>query len=195
MAWDNLLSGLVGAVIGGIIGALVGFFGAFYIYRRTAKDAERAAGRAVLAEMSTNAERALSAESTRELHKFWDTAWRSQLPLVSQLLQWPDLKKLVSAYDSGARGYENARDALSQLASEERKLDETSPAMGEELEWDRRRKRIEEKRRRIDQWFREVAWEWMEAMRVLRGATIDCDERRIFDSDLRKLEERLKTAV
>lgn len=195
MAWDNLLSGLVGAVIGGAIGAALGFLGAFYIYRLTAKDAQRAAGRAVLAEMSTNAERALSAESTRVLHEFWDAAWRSQLPLVSQLLDWPDLKKLVSAYDSGARGYENARDALGQLAAEDRKLDESSPEMGKELEWDRKRNRIEEKRRRIDQWFREVAGEWMEAMRVLRGVAIDCDERRIFDKDLSELEERLKTAA
>jgi hypothetical protein len=194
MAWDNLLSGLLGAVIGGVIGAALGFLGALCIYRRTAKDVQRAAGRALLAEMSTNAERALSAESTRVLHEFWDVAWRSQLPLVSQLLHWPDLKKLVSAYDSGARGYENARDALALLAAEERRLDESSPEIGKELERDRKRNRIEENRRRIDQWFREVAGEWIEAMRVLRGAAIDCGERKIFDQDLTKLEERLKTA-
>jgi hypothetical protein len=31
-------------------------------------------------------------------------------------------------------------------------------------------------------------------MRVLRSATIDCDERQAFDEDFRKLEERLKSA-
>jgi hypothetical protein len=45
--------------------------------------------------MFTNAERALIAESTFVLHEFLGGAWRTQLPPVTELLRWPDLKILV----------------------------------------------------------------------------------------------------
>jgi hypothetical protein len=64
--WNNLTSGLAGA----IIGAFAGFVGSVLQNWRTTRRTQRAAARAVLAEMFTNAERALIAESTFVLHEF-----------------------------------------------------------------------------------------------------------------------------
>lgn len=192
--WTNLSSGL--------LGALIGFAGSVLLHWRSNRSNRRAAARAVLAEIFTNAALALSAESTRVYHEFLDAAWRTQLPLVAQLLKWPELKGLVGAYDSGARAYENGLDVLGQLKDEERRAreyeerlrNEGSPLTTYELKWDEKLERMEEKRRMIDQWFRDVANEWIEAMRVLRNAAVGRNESKVFDEDLRKLEERLKSA-
>jgi hypothetical protein len=148
----------------------------------------------VLAEMSTNLERALDAESTRQIHQFFDAAWRSQLPLIAQLLDWADLKKLITAYDSAARSYENALDVREHLEQEERAQDSKSSVMGEELKRDRKRASIEQRRKKIDQWFRMVVDEWVAAIRRISGVVLQCQERKVFDADLRKLEERLRGA-
>jgi len=194
MSLDNLLSGLLGSVIGGLIGAIVGFLGSRRLQRDTEETQRKAAGRAVLAEMFTNADRALSAESTRVLHEFLDAAWRAQLPLVAQSLTWPNLKKVVSAYDAAARAFENAKDETRKLDDRQRAIREQPSVMGEELARDRQLAQIEKERQKVDAWFRRVASDWAEAMGVLRTATIDCSERATFDEDLRKIEERLKAA-
>src|SRR5215469_12666270 len=92
----DLLSGPIATLVASLVGALCGFFGSVFAQKREHNDARRAAGRAVLAEMFTNADRALSAESTLVLQEFTDFAWRQQLPLVAHLLNWEDLKTLVN---------------------------------------------------------------------------------------------------
>jgi hypothetical protein len=175
--WNNLTSGLVGAVIG----AIAGFLGSVLLNWLGARLNRRAAARAVLAEMWANADRALSAESTSAiaLHEFWSGAWRTQLPWVAAFLRWPDLKILVSAYDSAERAYENARDVLAKL----------------ELESQIAEERLEQRRKKVCFWFLAVADEWLKAMRVLRRAAI-CRwrERREFDGDIQKIEQRLNSA-
>jgi hypothetical protein len=194
MTMDNILSGLLGSVIGGLIGAIVGFFGSRRLQRDADKTQQQAAARAVLAEMSTNLERALDAESTRQIHEFFDAAWRSQLPMVAQLLKWPDLKKLISVYDYAARAYENSLDVLRHLEDQKRELGSKSPVMGEELQSDRKLASIEGRRRRIDQWFRQIANEWIAAMSLVSEVALGREERKAFDDDLRKLDERLRSA-
>jgi hypothetical protein len=166
MSWDNLLSGLLGSVIGGLIGAIVGFLGSRRLQRDTEESQRKAAGRAVLAEMFTNADRALSAESTRVLHEFLDAAWRAQLPLVARSLTWPNLKKVVSAYDSAARAFENTKDETRRLDDRQRAIREQASVMGEELARDKQVAEIEKQRREIDARFRTVARAWVEAMRA-----------------------------
>lgn len=188
--WNNLSSGLLGAAIG----AVLGFLDSVFLNWWNDRQGRKAAGRAVLAEMFANLDRALSAESTRVLHEFLDSAWHTQLPLAAQLLKWPDLKKLVSAYDSASRGYENAKDEIRKLDDRQRNLRVQPRVMGEELKRDRQLAAIENERQKIDGWFRVVAGEWITAMRVVRDSAVECDERKVFDEDLRKLEERLKSA-
>lgn len=181
-------------LLAALAGALIGFFGSLMLQTQAAKREQRAAGRAVLAEMFTNLDRALGAESTRVIHQFLDAAWREQLPLVAKLLKWKELKKILSAYDSGDRGYQNAVDVAKRLDDKELELKKTATVMGNELERDKEFALVEQKRRRIDGWFRAMAQDWLEAMSVLRNAAIDCNEREVFDEDFRKLEERVKSA-
>ena len=104
------------------------------------------------------------------------------------------MRKLVSAYDGAKRAYENAVDEVGKLDDEERRLSAEPVAMGEELSRDRHLGRIEKGRTRIDSWFRMVAHDWVEAMRILRHATMGKEERTNFDEDLRKIEDRLRSA-
>ena len=108
MTWQNLVYNL----LSGFVGAIVGVVGLLYVQRDAQAKARRAAGRAVLAEMFTNADRALSASSSLVLHEFTDFAWQQQMPLVAHLLSWQELKILVNTYDSAARAFENARDVI-----------------------------------------------------------------------------------
>jgi hypothetical protein len=194
MSWDNLLIGLLGAVIGGLIGAVGGFFGSRRLQRDIEDGQRKAAGRAILAEMFTNVDRALSAESTRVLHQFLDGTWRSQLPPVAQLLNWANLKNLVDAYDAADRAFENAKDQTRALDDKERALRDRPSAMGEELQRDRQFAQIEKERRKIDAWFRTVAQNWVGAMRILMTTAINPDERPTFENDLRRIEEQLRSA-
>ena len=177
-------------LLGGLAGGYLGYWGALRVQRIEDQERGKAAARAVLAEMFTNVDRALSAESTRVLHQFLNAAWRQQLPLVAKTLCWADLKKLVNAYDGAERAYENAVEGLRQSNDAERRLIEQPPPTGVEKphEW------IEADRRKIDGWFRVVASDWVGAMRLLRNVAMGCDERSNFDEDLRKIEERLKSA-
>jgi len=174
--WNNLTSGLVGAVIG----AIAGFVGSVLLNWRTTRQTQRAAARAVLAEMFTNADRALSAESTLVFHEFLDGAWRTQLPLVAELLRWPDLKILVNAYDSAARAYENARGELPMI---ERETQIVGSAFS-----------VQRRREKVCSWFLAVADEWVKAMRLLRPSAIRRRERGGFDGDIQKIEQRLNSA-
>ena len=167
--------------MGAVIGAIAGFLGSMLLNWRGTQLNRRAAARAVLAEMWANADRALSAESTSAaaLHEFWSGAWRTQLPWVAAFLRWPDLKILVSAYESAERAYENARDMLAKPERESQIAEE----------------RLEQRRKKVSFWFLAVADEWLKAMRVLRRAAI-CRrrERREFDDDIQQIEQRLNSA-
>jgi hypothetical protein len=164
----NILIGL----LGGLGGAAIGVFGSLHIQRRSELQARRAAGRAVLAEMFTNADRALSAETTLVLHDFSDLAWQQQLPLLAHLLNWGDLKTLVNTYDSAARAFENAKDAM--------RIEEKSSSQASDPEI-----------ARVISWFREVAKEWIAAMRILQSVVLNAEEKRQLDEDIQRLEARL----
>jgi hypothetical protein len=146
----GILMPLLSAAFGGIVGAYVGYRGALRAQAVEDKMRNRMAGRAVLAEMLVNVERARSAESTRVLHQFLDSTWRGQLPLVAQLLRWPDLKKLIDVYDAADRAFDNAKDGIQKLDERHRFLSQSAPVMGQELERDRQFSRIEQERRKID---------------------------------------------
>lgn len=152
--------------MGAVIGALAGFVGSVFLNWRIARQTRRAAARAVLAEMFTNAERALGAESTLVIHEFFDTAWRTQLPLVAALLRWSDLKTLVRAYDGAARAYTNS-DPITTM---------TQPAA-------------------VGRWFLTVAEEWTRAVQVLLPKAIRWRERARFNRDLQDIQQRLKSAT
>jgi hypothetical protein len=170
MTWQNIVANL----LSGFVGAVVGVIGLLYVQRVAQSAARRAAGRAVLAEMFTNADRALSARSTLVLHEFTDFAWQQQMPLVAQLLNWNDLKILVNTYDSAARAFENARDVIRQGEQEE------AGTAAEERDFGR-----------IASWFSEIAQEWIVAMRILQRAVLDGSERGQLDNDIAKLEEQM----
>jgi hypothetical protein len=170
MTWDSQ----IGNLLSGFVGAVVGVIGLLYVQHRTQAEARRAAGRAVLAEMFTNADRALSAKSTLVLHEFTDFAWQQQMPLVAQLLNWVDLKTLVNTYDSAARAFENAREVIHE--GEQQVMDQSGKVrdLG-----------------RIGSWFRDVAQEWIVAMRILQRTVLTGNECRQLDEDIKKLETRI----
>jgi hypothetical protein len=164
----------IGNLLSGFVGAVVGVIGLLYVQQRAQAEARRAAGRAVLAEMFTNADRALSAKSTLVLHEFTDFACQQQMPLVAHLLNWEDLKTLVNTYDSAARAFENAREVIHQREQEVPGRSDEGRDFG-----------------RIGSWFTDVAQEWIEAMRILQRTVLNGQERRQLDEDLRKLEARI----
>ncbi len=170
MSWQNIVSNL----LSGFLGAVVGVIGLRSVQRRAQAEARRAAGRAVLAEMFTNADRALSARSTLVLHEFTDFAWQQQMPMVAHLLTWHDLKILVNTYDSAARAFENAKDVMNQGERE------ASTAVSEDREFGR-----------ITSWFTDVANEWIAAMRILRSTVLDRTEQRQLDEDIKRLEGQI----
>jgi hypothetical protein len=170
--WNNFTSGFAGAVIG----AILGFLGSVFLNCRTIRRNRREAARAVLAEMFTNADRALSADaaSTFHFHEFLDRAWQTQLPLVAASLRWPNLKTLVIAYDSAARAYENAQEV---------------PKLAEESKNEERKEQI---RKNVDSWFLDVGDAWVKAMYTLKRAATGWRERRQIEADIQKIERRLK---
>lgn len=170
--WDNLSSGLIGAIFGSIIG----FLGSVFLNWWNQRTEREAAAHAILAEMFTNATRALDAESTLVLHPFVDSAWRSQLPSVAHLIKWPDLKILLEAYDAGFKAYENAADTL-------RAARERPKAPFDELHRDKELLKIKE-------WLMSAAKEWLRAIDILRGPALRPRDRTKFDDDFRKLKRR-----
>jgi hypothetical protein len=93
--WTNLSSGL--------LGALIGFAGSLVLYLWDRRARQKGAGRAVLAEAMANARWALNLKGQGLSAGFSDQTWASQLPLIAQFVRWPELEKLVQAYDSAAR--------------------------------------------------------------------------------------------
>ncbi len=178
---SNLITLLVG-----VIGALLGAFGALLVQKSAQAEARQAAGRAVLAEMFTNADRALSAKSSLVLHEFTAFAWQQQLSLVAQSLNWEQLKILVNTYDSAARAFENAKEVIQENASEviRQGKNESAAAQGDEAQF-----------RRISSWFEEVAEEWIAAMRTLQSVVLNKRERRQLDEDIKKLEARMGPSI
>jgi hypothetical protein len=170
----DILSGPIATLMGTAVGAFLAFFGTVYAQRSERNAARRAAGRAVLAEMFTNADRALSAESTLVLHEFTDFAWRQQLPLVADLISWEDLKVLVNTYDSATRAFENAKEVVRNRSGRD-DAEAYEPNFG-----------------RMASWFHDVAAEWVAAMRVLQKTVLDRNERQKLDEDIKKLEQRLR---
>lgn len=175
MSWESylhdLLSGPIATLIATLAGAVFGFSGSVYAQRRERADARRAAGRAVLAEMFTNADRALSARSTMVLHEFTDFAWRQQLPLVADLVSWEELKTLVNTYDSAMRAFENAKEIVSRRSD---------PGAAENSNLGR-----------MSSWFHDVAAEWVAAMRILQKTVLDRAESERLEEDIGKIEQRL----
>jgi hypothetical protein len=167
----NVLLALLGAVIG-LIGVGSGFLGSLYLQRRTDREARRAAGRAVLAEMFANVDRALSAESSLVLHQFSDLVWQQQLPLVAHLLGWNDLRTLVNTYDSASRAFENAKERIG--VDESQRMGGSANELG-----------------KVMFGFRDIAKEWLTAIRVLQGVVLSKAERSALEEDIVKLESRL----
>ena len=173
MTWQNQIGNLA-VVVSALLGAAIGGLFSLGLYLRAQSEARRAAGRAVLAEMFTNADRALSAKTTLVLHEFTDFAWQQQLPLLAHLLNWDDLKTLVNTYDSAARAFENARDVIRQGERESEDPPRSDRDFG-----------------RISSWFQDIAREWITAMRILQRVVLNKAEWAQLDEDIKKLETRI----
>jgi hypothetical protein len=99
MDWGNLESGLVGAIAGSILGSAVTYLGAAILQDRESKQKQRAAVRALLAELVQNY------QSLRDYPKhggppggYSEQTWQSQLPLIVQGLTWEELRMASAAY-------------------------------------------------------------------------------------------------
>lgn len=93
----------VAPFVGTVLGALLGYLAAGRLHKHDRIELEKGAARALLAEMLTNADRAISLSGTIQPVGFSDSVWVSQSPIISRLLAWKDLKKVVEAYDAGSR--------------------------------------------------------------------------------------------
>jgi hypothetical protein len=82
---------------------MLGYFAAVRLHKKDKGELQKGAGRALLAEMLTNADRALSLGGTHQPERLSDTVWFSQSAVISGLLPWNRLAKVVEAYDAGAR--------------------------------------------------------------------------------------------
>ncbi|HUY27656.1 MAG TPA: hypothetical protein VMV27_09575 [Candidatus Binataceae bacterium] len=93
----NVLIPLGSAAIGGILGGYFGYRGALRVQNREDANRCRAAGRALLIEVSRNYQ-ALEDVQNYEVPGYSDAVWYTQLPLVAQLLTWDDLQTLAEPY-------------------------------------------------------------------------------------------------
>lgn len=91
--WTNLSSGLIGAAIG----AMIGFLGSVLLSWLAERSKQRAAGRALLAEIVSNLE-ALKYPSEHRPAGYSQTVWETQLPLVAALLHWNELQTVAEPY-------------------------------------------------------------------------------------------------
>jgi hypothetical protein len=97
MNWGNLESGLLGAIAGGLLGSLVSYFGAFWLQRNDDREKQRAAGRALLAEIVKNYE-SLKYVGDHKPAGYSEQVWQSQLPLIAQSLTWRELRIIAEPY-------------------------------------------------------------------------------------------------
>jgi gas vesicle protein len=95
--WNNLSSGLLGAVIGAVIGSLVGFLGSMFLNWQNDRSKCKAAGRALLAEVSRNYQ-ALAYVGDHRPAGYSEVVWETQLPLIAQLLKWEELRVVAEPY-------------------------------------------------------------------------------------------------
>lgn len=95
--WNNLSSGLIGAVIGAAIGSLAGFLGSMFLNWQSERSKCRAAGRALLAEVTRNFE-ALAYVGEHRPAGYSEVVWETQLPLIAQLLNWKELRVIAEPY-------------------------------------------------------------------------------------------------
>lgn len=171
---------LVSLVSGGLAGGFVSLGVTWYWQRQ----ARKAAGKALLAELFTNLERTLSAATTSARHDPGDTVWRSQMPLISKLLVWSKLKTVLRAYDAGFRLLDNIRDVLTES---ERRPEASHPQTVEELD------RIRKKHKTIESWYIGTAEEWLRAIETVQPIVLGRRERSEFDSDLEQLKHTLSS--
>jgi hypothetical protein len=154
----DLVQALVSLVSGGLAGGIVGLGGAWYWQRQ----ARKAAGKALLAELFTNLERTLSAAPTSARHDPGDTVWRSQMPLIAKLLRWPKLTTIVHAYDSGFRLLDNIRGINNFPPAAAAR----PPQSVDELD---RSRKIHET---IESWHVQTAKEWLKAIDILQAVVL-----------------------
>ena len=152
----NLLSGLIGAIIGFL--ALI--WGQWHQESRR----KIGAGRAVLAELVMNAERAIDAQATTVHHDLMDLAWRSQLPLLSLRLKWNETRLMVSTYDGAVRLNEMVRNLKDE---------------------DIRKPRVREN-------FLEMAADFLRTSEMLFGKVLRGSDRCEFRGQLEKLRQRIE---
>ena len=94
---------MLASLLSGLFGAVLGFLGSGYSQWREKRERQRGAGRALLAEMLTNADRAASLSATLQPVSFADAVWLNEIATISQLLPWNDLNKIIDAYDAASR--------------------------------------------------------------------------------------------
>ena len=167
----TLLS-LLNSVISVLIGAVLGYFATVRLHKKERVDLQKGAGRALLAEMFTNADRALSLSGTNQPVGFSDTVWFSQSPVISRLLCWKDLAKVVEAYDAGSR---LSSDSLSRDSDLLKGLQKNEPIAHRVCVG--------------------IAEAFLEAIELLRGqkGLLNADELSDVDARLRRLRDQAKS--
>ena len=171
---------LISLVFGALAGGFVSLGGIWYWRRQTRK----AAGRALLAELFTNLERTMSADTTSAGHDPGDTVWRTQMPLISKLLVWSKLKTVLRAYDAGFRLLDNIREIENERGNH---AAAGNPQTVEVV--DRSRKRYQT----IEAWYVRTAEDWLGAIDTVQALVLRKRERREFDRDLERLKETLSS--
>jgi len=95
--WNNLSNGLIGAAIGAIIGSLLGFLGSYVLNFLDQRSKQKAAGRALLAEIIRNLT-ALGYVGDHRPAGYSQNIWETQLSLVAALLNWAELQIVAEPY-------------------------------------------------------------------------------------------------
>src|SRR5258706_273274 len=95
---SDLLSGIIGVLLGTVIGGAIAYLGSARLQHRADKDKRNGAGRAVLAELVTNAASLAIYRRNVGEHALSDVVWRTQLPLVAQLLPMEHLDTIIVSY-------------------------------------------------------------------------------------------------
>lgn len=93
----SVLIPLVSAVVGGLVGGYVGYRGALKAQAQEDESRCKAAGRALLAEMIRN-HRALEYVGEHRPAGFSQSVLEAELPLLSKLLDWKELRIALEPY-------------------------------------------------------------------------------------------------
>jgi hypothetical protein len=185
--WNNLSSGLLGAIIGAAIGSAAGFLGSMFLNWQSDRSKCRAAGRALLAEVTRNFQ-VLGYVGEHRPAGYSEVVWETQLPLIAQLLNWEELRVIAEPYVDAREpllGFDLADALRSQGEARRANVAEGTRGLFQMLGIGRFDRSAEEVLRKCQEDLAKVRVKFSVAAEVLKRKVLTRDEHQNFQQLIR----------